>query len=156
MTSPPYVLVGALFFSCHSRPQTLKPAPGCSTPAVVACLQPLAFEKLGEADLKRLRANAADCFSKDKAELRRQASCLPLTMGVDARGRGKVELRYHCSDLCPDHGGVIAALDGPRDVSACCAAGGEPFLDGASRRFRACMISRGDSRSPLCNTNPHP
>lgn len=150
MSGPSYAVFLVVAVGCHSRPLPLKPPAECSAPDVVACLQPLAFETLSSADLNRIREQAPACFSKDAATLRRQASCLPLVMGMEAQGRGNVEMRYHCSDLCPERGGVVAQLRGPRGVEACCSAGGNPLIDGFTRRFRGCAIRGSSVPSPLC------
>jgi hypothetical protein len=115
-------------------------------------LQPLAFETLSASALARVQREGEACFSKDKALLKRQSSCLPLVMGEDAQGRGKVSMRYYCSDLCPDQGWAVAEFEGLRNVEACCAAGGQPLLDGAWGGFRACVVPRGPTPSKLCKS----
>lgn len=152
MSGHRYALFCALALGCKSRPHTLIPPPGCTHPSVIACLQPLAYETLSASALVRLQEQGQSCFSKDKATLRSQASCLPLIMGSDAQGRGKVEMRYYCADLCPEQGGVVAQINGPRDIEACCVAGGDPLLNGATHRFRACMIPSSSSPSKLCRS----
>lgn len=144
------VLWLVLVIGCNSRPHTLAPPPGCTDASVVACLQPLAYETLSGSALASVREEGEACFSKNKAALRKQASCLPLVMGTDAKGRGKVEMRYYCGDVCPDQGGVVAVLAGPRNLDACCAAGGDPLLNFANRSFLACMVPRASSAIKLC------
>lgn len=134
---------------CEKTRQLTAPA-ACKDAELIRCLQPLAFETLGAAALTRVVEQGEACFSKDKTTLRHQASCLPLVMGEDARGRGKVSMRYHCSDLCPDQGGVVAEFEGLRNVQACCASGGQPIIDGAWGKFRACVVPRGATPSKLC------
>ena len=140
----------ALLIGCD-RPRQLTPPAECKDPQLISCLQPLAFETLSASALARVQRDGEACFSKDKAVLGRQASCLPLVMGEDAQGRGKVSLRYYCSDRCPDQGGVVAEFAGPRNLEACCAAGGQPLLNFAwGRGFRACVVPRGPNPSKLC------
>jgi hypothetical protein len=110
----------------------------------------LAFETLSASALARVQREGEACFSKDKIALWRQSSCLPLVMGEDAQGRGKVAMKYYCSDICPDRGVVVAEFEGPRSVEGCCAAGGQPFLDGNWSGFRSCIVARGRTPSTLC------
>lgn len=119
----------------------------------MTCLQPLAFETLSASALARVQREGEACFSKDKAALERQSSCLPLVMGEDAQGRGNVSMRYYCSDICPDQGVLVAQFDGPSSIDACCAAGGQPLLNFAwGRGFRACVVPRGPNPSKLCQS----
>jgi len=155
MTLARGLLLSALLVGCHSRPRALQTSATCRDPKVVECLRPLAFEKLSASDLEDLQAGLRSCFSQDKAVLRRQGSCLPLTMGTDARGRGEVEVTYRCGDLCPDQGYVVARFKGshgPKDLDACCAAGGEPILNWAwaAGKYWTCGIPRADGPSKLC------
>jgi hypothetical protein len=140
----------ALTVGCKSPPHTLTPPPGCEDADLITCLQPFALETLSPSALARLRVEALGCFSKDKAEERRQAACLPLVMGSDAQGRGKVSLNYYCEDLCPDQGGVVPQFESLRTVEACCAAAGDPLMSGAFGDFRACMPPRGSTPSKAC------
>jgi hypothetical protein len=145
------VLWFALSLGC-SRHRQLTPPAECKDAQLMSCLQPLSFETLGASALARVQREGEACFSKDPAVLRRQSSCLPLLMGEDAQGRGKVSMKYYCSDLCPDQGGVVAEFEDLRNVEACCAAGGQPILDGAWGGFRACVVPRGPNPSKLCRT----
>jgi len=121
MTLARGLLLSALLVGCHSRPRALQTSPTCRDPKVVECLRPLAFEKLSGSDLEDLEAGLRSCFAEDKAVLRRQGSCQPLTMGTDARGRGEVEVVNLCSDRCPEDGYVVARFKGPKDMDSCCA-----------------------------------
>jgi hypothetical protein len=145
-----WVLCLVFVLGCNSKPHTLTPPAGCTDASVVACLQPLAYETLSGSALANVREEGEACFSKNKATLRKQASCLPLVMGTDAKGRGKVEMRYYCGDLCPDQGVIVAVLAGLHNLDACCVAGGDPLLNFANRSFRACMVPRASSANELC------
>jgi hypothetical protein len=142
----------ALLMGC-SRQRQLAPPDECNDPQLIRCLQPLAFETLSASALARVQREGEACFSKDKAVLGRQSSCLPLVMGEDAQGRGKVSMRYYCTDICPDRGGVVAEFEGPRSLEACCAADGQPVLNFAwGGGFRSCVVPRGSNPRRLCQT----
>ena len=138
-----------LLLGCD-HPRKLTPPAECKDQQLISCLQPLAFETLSSSALARVQREGEACFSKDKAVLQRQSACLPLVMGEDAQGRGRVVMKYYCTDICPDRGGVVAELDGPRSLEACCAAGGQPLFLGGGSRFRACMVPRGPNPGKLC------
>lgn len=127
---------------CRSKKHLDVPV-GCGDPAVVACLQRYAFERLSESDVERIAVDAlAKCFATDKAALALQARCLPLNMGVDRRNGRAVTLRYFCSDLCPDAGGVLPMYLGVTNVEQCCELGGFPFKDPAwGHHFRGCGVA---------------
>jgi hypothetical protein len=90
-------------------------------------------------EIRRLSSEVIDeCFSTDDPKLLwDQGACLPLEVGVDERNGHMVELRYHCSDLCPDYGGVGIFYAGVSKED-CCSIGGYPRKDPAWGGYRGC------------------
>jgi hypothetical protein len=150
MTLARCLFLSSLAVGCHSRPRALQTSPTCRDPEVVECLRPLAFEKLSGSDLKNLQAGLRSCFSQDKAALRRQGSCLPLSMGTDARGRGEVKVEYLCSDRCPESGQVVARFTGPKGIDSCCSVGGDPIINWAFEKYWCCGIPGTNGPSKRC------
>jgi hypothetical protein len=62
---------------------------------------------------------------------------LPLDAGTDLQRRRELVFAYHCSDICPQQGGVSLTY---ADVSAdeCCKLEGEPLHDPAWGGYRGC------------------
>ncbi len=72
---------------------------GCLAPAAVACLQQYAFANLSERQVYAIvRKGIRQCLARqgdETDELRRQGTCMPLTMGTDVRTGVDVVLRYY-------------------------------------------------------------
>lgn len=124
-----------------SRPRELQVSPGCETPEVIECLQRFAVEKLSRRSLETVASGFRECFAEDKRELARQSSCLPQVMGTDAQTGHAVEVRYTCSDYCPDAGSLQLIYRGVSGGEACCDAGGVPRRDAAWGGNLGCQVS---------------
>jgi hypothetical protein len=90
-------------------------------------------------DIRRwLEVGLGECFAqRDPALLEDEGACLPLSLGRDVRNGKTLELHYTCSDLCPQAGGVMTAY-ARVDERECCAVGGLPAREPASRGYRGC------------------
>lgn len=62
----------------------------------------------------------------------------PISLGVYEKNNLKLVEVYHCSDLCPDAGGVHIFYEDVKTESDCANIPGEAFVDPAFRVFRGC------------------
>jgi hypothetical protein len=121
-----------------------RPIAACGDARLRACLARLAKPRWSAEDLRAFFARGGgDCFASAQDDPRgrlrqRQARCLPVAVGADARNGKTLELRYFCSDVCPDQGAVFLIYAGV-DRDQCCALGGRPLHDPAWGAYRGCM-----------------
>jgi hypothetical protein len=111
----------------------------CPGDAVAQCVAKRTKSRLSSKDIEKLgREVIEECFStRDTRLLWDQGACLPLDVGVDRRNGRNIELRYHCSDVCPDQGGVGIFYAGVAKED-CCSIGGYPRFDPAWGGYRGC------------------
>jgi hypothetical protein len=95
--------------------------------------------RLSSKDIEVLSREVIDeCFStQDPKRLWDEGGCLPLEVGVDKRNGHLIELRYQCSDRCPEYGGVGIFYAGVSRED-CCSIGGYPHFDPAWGGYRGC------------------
>jgi len=78
------------------------------------------------------------CFSLgDKRALANEGACLPLELGVDQSNGRAIQLRYYCSDICPNYG-VIGAYYANVSEAECDSVGGGASFDPAHGGYRGC------------------
>lgn len=128
-----------LLLGCNKEPKKLMAPAECRTPEVVACLQPYAFNRLSNDDIRRIATEGVPrCLSKDKDILgRQQAKCLPIEMGKDNRGR-EIAVRFFCSDVCPDQGYAYVGFAESIKKAECCKAGEIAARDFAWGGYAGC------------------
>jgi len=80
--------------------------------------------------------HAADDEERDPR--RQQDACLPLTLGNDARNGKAIEVSYHCSDVCPNQGGILVRYAGNISEEECCKHDGYPRHDFAFGGYLGC------------------
>lgn len=134
----------ALVGACKSRTH----APGgldlhgrCVGSELARCVARHAKASLSPSDIAGLREGLLkECFATgDKRRLAEQGACLPFDVGVDERNDKVVQLQYHCSDVCPNQGGVGVFYAGVAQ-NECCEVGGDPFVDPAWGGYWGCLV----------------
>jgi hypothetical protein len=122
------------------RPSRFGPCPGDE---MKECVGRYTTGSLSAYDIRALVHEAIpECFAvRDYSKLAKQSACLPLDVGVDESNGRLVQLRYHCSDVCPDQGQVAVLYVGV-SWSDCCDLGGSPSFDPARGRYRGCSPER--------------
>lgn len=110
-------------------------APACGSSinedAACTCLTPYGSNSMDADALRKLYGEGLDtCIRKggDKTALEMNASCLPVTVGKDARTGKPIEAYYSCSDKCPAYGYVSIRYGGV-EAADCCAMGGVLLQD---------------------------
>lgn len=66
------------------------------------------------------------------------SNAYPISLGVYEENNMKLVEVYHCSDLCPDAGGVHIFYEDIKTENDCANVQGEAFVDPAFRVFRGC------------------
>ena len=106
---------------------------------VAKCVARYSKPHLSPADIRAfIEHGDRECFVRgDPKRLADQGRCLPLSLGVDTRNGKALEIVYHCSDVCPDYGGVLFRYANTSRAE-CCATGGYPRHSPAWGSYEGC------------------
>lgn len=103
------------------------------------CLLLYSKKEMTSEDITKYIREGNTCFSRDPKTLAKEAACfLPMELGIDSRNGQTVELKYFCSDVCPDYGGVVTDYKGVKKEE-CCKVGGNPTHDPAWGGYIGCQ-----------------
>ena len=113
---------------------------GCRGDEVAKCVARYAKPSLTPTDIKKfIEEGLAVCFDlRDPEKRGDQGACLPLSLGVDERNGKTVEVRYFCSDVCPDYGRMIVSYASTSEQE-CNEIGAESLKDPAWRAYIGCL-----------------
>jgi hypothetical protein len=109
----------------------------CSPTDSGACVHSLNRTVSSSVDVADLNQDVDRCFDDDPSEMERQASVLPIVVGRDLRNGLDLVAIYHCSDACPEYGGVRVVYVDVAETS-CASVGGRVVTDEAWGSYIGC------------------